>query len=343
MTGQLVWTVTCLGRGESLVLWRLGGISVKSMGKNYLKILLVVLLSGGLIYAFYNVLSSRVQSRENLKHMESVTGSVLKSMDRAERMECRTSVYLNLDSEEEEDKHDKSQDINLIHDFGHRRLYIGRGDRTEIMDYRDKPLYIYSRGISPIYSKTDVQMKMVLKNQWYRYAAESMYGIQWKEGKSDQISYGYLRDKNFLVKIAKQGQDTIDEKSCTKYKAVIKNSLRDRLAGKESDNEFRKTLSTYGLNVMDLKKGYPDVYKMLKDTYNQDTEEMYIWTDENGNMVRIEKDHTFRYYLNVMKENSEKIEEKVGQYGYPRVYCRQSFKYSPACGIVEIPKDFEEL
>lgn len=316
---------------------------MKSMGKNYLRILLVVLLSSGLVYAFYNVLNSRIQSRENLKNMEAVTGAVLRSMDHAERMECKTSVYLNLDSEEEEDKNDKSQDISLIHDFGHRRLYISRGDRTEIIDYRDKIPYIYSKGISPVYSKSDVQMKMIRKDQWHRYTSESMYGIQWKEGKSDQISYGYLRDKNFLVKIIKQGQDEIDGKSCTKYKAVIKNSLKDKAAGEESDNEFRKTLSSYGLNVMDLKKGYPEVYKMLKDTYNQDTEEMYIWTDENENMMRIEKDHTFRYYLNVMKENSEKIEEKVGQYGYPGVYCRQNFTYSPACGIVEIPKDFEEL
>lgn len=316
---------------------------MKSTGKNYLKILLVILLSGGLIYAFYNVLSSRAQRRENLDHMQSVTGAVLKSMDNAERMECKTSVYLNLNSEKEEDKHDKSQDINLIHDFGHRRLYISRGDKTEIMDYRDKMPYIYSKGVSPVYSKADVQMKIIPKNQWYRYTAESMYGIQWKAGKSDQISYGYLRDENFLVKITKQGEDTIDGKSCIKYKAVIKNSLRNQSAGEESDNEFRKTLSAYGLNVMDLKKAYPDVYKMLKDTYNQDTEEIHIWTDENGNMIRIEKDHTFRYYLNVMKENSEKIEEKAGQYGYPRVYCRQNFTYSPTCGIVEIPKDFEEL
>lgn len=316
---------------------------MKLTGKNYLKILLVVLLSSGLIYAFYNVLSSRVQRRENLEHMQSVTGAVLKSMDNAERMECKASVYLKLNAEEKEDQHDKSQDIDLIHDFGHRRLYISRGDKTEIIDYRDKMPNIYSKGVSPVYSKADVQMKIIPENRWYKYAVESMYGMQWKAGKSDQISYGYLRDENSLVKIKKLGKDTIDEKSCIKYKAVIKNSLRDRSTREESDNEFRKTLSAYGLNVMDLKKGYPSVYKMLKEVYNRDTEEMYIWTDENGNMIRIEKDHTFRYYLDVMKENSEKIEEKVGQYGYPRVYCRQKFTYSPTCGIVEIPKDFEEL
>ena len=316
---------------------------MKSKGKNYLEILLVILLASGLIYAFYNVLNSKIQKQENLKHMETVSNSVLQSVNTAERMECKSSVYLDLNSEKEEDKHDRSQDINLIHDFGHRRLYISRGDRTEIMDYRDNMPYIYSKGFSPLYNMADFLMKVIPKNQWYRYAAESMYGTQWKVGKSDQISYGFLRDEDFLVKITKQGKDTIDEKNCIKYKAVIKNTLRDKSAEEESDNEFRKTLSAYGLNVMDLKKGYPEVYKMLRDTYNQDTEEMYIWTDENGNMMRIEKDHTFRYYLNVMKENSEKIEEKAGQYGYPRVYCRQNFTYSPTCGIVEIPKDFEEL
>lgn len=275
--------------------------------------------------------------------MEAITGAVLQAMEKAERMECKTAVYLALDSEETEDKHDESQDINLIHDFGHQRLYVGRGDRKEIIDYRDEMSYIYSKGISPVYSKSDVMMREIPKDRWHRYATEDMYGIQWKDGKSDQISYGFLQDKNYLVKIKKQGQDTIDEKNYTKYKVIIKNPLRNQDTEKESDNEFRKTLSEYGLNVMDLKKGYPEVYNMLKDTYNQNTEEMYIWTDENGNMVRIEKDHTFRYYLNIMKENSERIENKVGQYGYPRVYCRQNFTYSPVCGIVEIPKDFEEL
>lgn len=273
--------------------------------------------------------------------MESVTGSVLQSVNTAERMECKSSVYLDL--AEEEDKHDESQDIHLIHDFAHQRLYIGQGDRTEIIDYRDKIPCIYSKGISPVYNKADVRMETIPEDQWYKYICEKMYGMQWKDGKSERISYGYLKDENYLLKIKKQGKDTIDEKSYIKYKVIIENPLRNHTTKEESEYGFRKTLSTYGLNVMELKKGYPEVYKMLKDTHHRDTQEMYVWTDENGNMARIEKDCTFLYYLNIMKENSEKIEEKAGRYGYPKAYCRQDFTYSPDCGLVEIPKDFEEL
>lgn len=313
---------------------------MKSTGRNYLKILLVILLASGLIYAFYNVVNSRIRGRENLEQLESVTGSVLRTLDSEARMECRTSVYLK---GEEEDKQDASRDVRVIHDFARGRLYIGRGEKTEIIEYKGDEPNIYSKGISPVYSKKDVNLKAVPKDRWYNYAGEKMYGTQWRKGKSDQISYGYLKDENCLLKIKKIGRDTIDDKNYTKYEAVIRNSLKSETEGKESDNEFRKTLSSHGLNVMNLKKGYPEVYKMLKDTYNQDTEELYIWLDEEGNMVRIEKDHTFNYYLEVMKENSEKIEEKVGQHGYPRVYCRQNYTYSPKCGIVEIPKDFGEL
>lgn len=313
---------------------------MKSTGRNYLKILLVILLSSGLIYAFYNVVHSRIQSQENLEQVETVTGSLLKSVNNEVRMECRSSVFLK---SKEEDKPDASQDVELIHDFAHKRLYIGRGEKTEIIEYKDGEPNIYSKGISPVYSKDDVKFKAIPKDRWYNYAGEQMYGLQWRRGKSDQVSYGYLKDENFLLKIKKTGKETIDEKNYTKYEAVIKNPLRSEKNGKESDNEFRKTLSAHGLNVLDLKKEYPEVYKMLKDTYNRDTEEMYIWLDENGNMARIEKDHTFRYYLEVMKENSEKIAAKVGQYGYPRVYCRQNYKYSPDCRIIEIPRDFGEL
>lgn len=313
---------------------------MKSKGKNYFNILIVVLLTSGLIYAFYNVLNNRIQSREHQKDMETVSDSILKFLGESERMECQTLVYLQV---EEERKQDSSQDVNVIHDFKHRRLYISRKDRKEIFEYPEGELCIYSKGISPVYDKVDVKLKSVPKDKWYKYSGEKMYGDQWEKGESDQLSYGYLKNDKFLLKIEEQGEDTMDGKEYTKYKAVIRNLLRKKHSGEESDNEFRKTLSNSGLDATDLKKGYPDVYKMLKSIYNRDTEEMYIWLNEKGEMTRIEKDHTFPYYLEIMKENSEKIEKKVGQYGYPRVICQQNYSYSPTCGTITIPEDFEEL
>lgn len=310
---------------------------MKSTGRNYLKILMVVLLASGLIYAFYNVLNTRIRGQENIKQLQSVTDSILNAVNSKERMECMTSVYLDC---EEEDKLDESQKAELIHDFAHKRFYIGRSGKTEIVEYENDLPAIYSKGISPVYSKEKTGFIAVQKDKWYKYTGEKIYASPWRKGKNDQVSYGYLKDKNYLVKIKKIAKEIVDEKSYTKYEAVVKNTLRDETAGKESDNEFRKTLSSHGLNVMDLRKEYPEVYKLLKDTYNKNMEEMSVWVDEEGNLVRIEKDHTFLYYLNVMKENSDKIEQKVGQYGYPRVYSRQEYTYSPDCRGIEIPKDF---
>ena len=55
------------------------------------------------------------------------------------------------------------------------------------------------------------------------------------------------------------------------------------------------------------------MYRLLKESFNKDAEEFFVWVDNNDVMVQIERDYTFQYYVNVMKEHSEKIEELVGQ------------------------------
>lgn len=313
---------------------------VRGKGRNYLEILLVVLLASGLIYAFCNVLNGKIQGQENQKDMKQAGNVILKSVKQADRMECKTSVYLDLG---EEVLQDTTKDMNIVHDFLHQRIQIGRRTSTEIFEYGDGIPNIYSKGISPVYNKADAMMRKVARDQWYQYSSEKMYGKQWEKGECDQLSYGYLTDEKYFWKIEKHSKVTVGEETYTKYKAVIRNTLRNKNRGEESDNEFRKTLSANGLNVMTLKKGYPEVYKKLRDRYNQETEEMYIWIDKDGNMVRIDKDHTFLYYMEIMKENSEKIEEKAGQYGYPNAYCRQDYVYNPSCKVIEMPKDYNVL
>lgn len=313
---------------------------MKKLTRNYTKLLIVILFAGGLLYAFYNVASGRIQGQENLKRLDTVTKPILKAVNEAERLQCNASVYLQL---EDEQKQDASENIEFIHDLKNQRMQVVKDDKKEIYDYRDKQLNIYSKGISPVYSKEDAGFTRIPTDRWFHYTGETMYGVQRRKGVSDQISYGYLKDEEYLLKVRRQGEEEIGEKKYQKYKAVIRNTLKETNRGAESDNEFRKTISANGLDVMDLKKGYPEVYKLLKDTYNRGSEELYIWVDEDGKLSRIEKDYTFAYYIQTMKQNSEKIQQKVGQYGYPRVFCRQDYTYNPTCKNIEMPKDFEEL
>ena len=164
----------------------------------------------------------------------------------------------------------------------------------------------------------------------------------------ERFSEEAIRENAFFMPDAKAAEEAAGEtaeylEESEEYIVQIKNTLRSRKASGESDNEFRKTLSENGLHVMKLKKEYPDVYKMLKEIYYQSAENLHVWLDAEGKMIRIEKDYTFPYYMEVMKENSEKIEQLVGRYHYPRIICRQDYLYSPSCQNVSLPRVFKEL
>lgn len=273
-----------------------GEVTVKSTGRNYFRIFLAILLAGGLLYAFYNVIDHRIQGRSNLRQMEEITKPILKSIHDSERMECNTSVILKIGDEKKEDTTKK---MGMIHDFRHKRMQVSYGESRVIFEYDGDELHIYSKGVSPIYNKRETKLQRVRKDQWIAYPTEKIFGLKQQKGENDRLSYGYLNNREYLTKIQDEGKVLIGEKEYKKYKAVVRNTLKDPKA-EENKNE-------------------------------------------NGDMARIEKDYTFTYYLDIMKQNSEKIYDKVGQYQYPDVICQQNYTYNPTCGRVEMPGDFEEL
>lgn len=273
-----------------------GEVTVKSTGRNYFRIFLAILLAGGLLYAFYNVIDHRIQGRSNLRQMEEITKPILKSIHDSERMECNTSVILKIGDEKKEDTTKK---MGMIHDFRHKRMQVSYGESRVIFEYDGDELHIYSKGVSPIYNKRETKLQRVRKDQWIAYPTEKIFGLKQQKGENDRLSYGYLNNREYLTKIQDEGKVLIGEKEYKKYKAVVRNTLKDPKA-EENKNE-------------------------------------------NGDMARIEKDYTFTYYLDIMKQNSEKIYDKAGQYQYPDVICQQNYAYNPTCGRVEMPGDFEEL
>lgn len=273
-----------------------GEVTVKSTGRNYFRIFLAILLAGGLLYAFYNVIDHRIQGRSNLRQMEEITKPILKSIHDSERMECNTSVILKIGDEKKEDTTKK---MGMIHDFRHKRMQVSYGESRVIFEYDGDELHIYSKGVSPIYNKRETKLQRVRKDQWIAYPTEKIFGLKQQKGENDRLSYGYLNNREYLTKIQDEGKVLIGEKEYKKYKAVVRNTLKDPKA-EENKNE-------------------------------------------NGDMARIEKDYTFTYYLDIMKQNSEKIYDRAGQYQYPDVICQQNYTYNPTCGRVEMPGDFEEL
>lgn len=303
-----------------------------------IRIGIVVVIVGGLFYASFNVLQSRFKGSERQRKIEEVVGPIVSGLNRTDRLECQSSVYLKL---EEENRQDQSLSVQMIHDFKHHRLQFAKGNIQEIQEYDADAPVIYSKGISPVYVKEGARMKKVPLDKWYEYSCEKMYGSERRSGENEMISYGYLTSDKYIRGVKDEGEEEIEGRGCRKYTATIYNTLKP--LDHESDNGFRKALGAYGLDPMELKKGYPEVYRRMKEVYDKDSEEMTFWVDDGGKLVRIEKDYTFLYYLNIMKENSEKIRAQVGQYDYPQIICRQDYVYSPACPNIELPKVYDKL
>lgn len=307
--------------------------------KNLVRCLFIIIAFMGLFYAFFNVIQSRFKGNERQKQIEEVIDPIISNLEDARRLECQSYVYIRA---EDGDRQDPAQSMQLIHDFSNKRLQFAKGNIQEILEYGDKTM-AYSKGISPVYEKEKMELKKVALDRWYRYSCEEMYGTERIEGKNERISYGYLIDVESVKEVKKTGTELLYGVECDKYIAVIENTLRSEIVEPEEDNHFRKKLGAYGLDPMRLQKNYPEAYKRMKGIYDDDSEELVFWVDGNGKLVRIEKDYTFLYYIDVLKGNSDRIREQMGMYGYPEVICQQNYRYSPDCNNIYMPKDVIEL
>lgn len=312
---------------------------MKAKKQNYLRIILAILLVSGLIYAFYNIVSIKIEGHSNMRRMGEVSTTLLKSIHYADRMECDSLVYLQL---EEGYLQDPTGDLSVIQDFKNHRFAVHKGERQLLFEYEKGDLCVYSKGISPIYNKKHVSLESVPLDRWVHYSTEEMFGENLRKGENARLSYGFLTNKDYLIHVHDEKQVKIEDEIFHKYKVVLYNTLKNPSV-EESDRQFRKTIRAYGLDALEMKREYPEIYKKMRDKFNADTEEMYVWLDKEGNLAKLEKDYTFPYYLDVLKGNSETVYNKVGQYGYPDVVCQQQYSYNPTCGRIDMPVDFEEL
>lgn len=313
---------------------------MKKKYQNIGKIILIVIIGIGLFYAFWNLLSSRFSLGTNKKEVKMVTETILSSVKNADRLECYTWIYRDLP---EEELWDPQYDVKMVHDFEHKKFQTIKEDQKEIIDYAEGKTDVYSRGISPIYISDGDGLCTALLDRWLKYEGAKTYGRQQMKGMTDLLSYGYLDDSEYLLGIKDEGEDEVGGVKCQKYKIRVRNTLKQEKSGEESDFAFRKAISANGLDVLELKAGYPQVYRLLKESFNKEAEEFYVWVDKEGTMLQLERDYTFPYYMNVMKEHSEKIEELVGQYDYPNIVCHQQYRYAPNCRMIEMPEAFEEM
>lgn len=312
---------------------------MKQKSRNIIKITACLLIVLSLFYVYFSALNNRFQGNLNRRKMQETVETILKYPKKSDRLLCSSTVYLDT----EEKVKDESWNMKVLHDFEHKRIQTTVGKSSEIYEYGANELQVYTKGVSPVFIKEKVQLKKLPADRWFKYSCEPLYGQGRKEGTTHQTSYGYLESSEHMKRLYRDGEDEIDGIKYKKYIAEIWNTNKLKEPFKEGDNDFRKALSANGLDVMKLWTEYPEVYKLLKDLYQKETEKLSVWVDSDGKLAFIEKDYTFQYYMNVMKENSERIHDKVGLYGYPRVICRQTYTYSPNCGDIQIPKEFEEI
>lgn len=313
---------------------------MKSARTNFFRILIIVLLSCGLLYSYFNVLRSQFRSSARKSEIAEIMTPILAKLEGTDRLSCQSTVYIKA---EQESVQDPSQSAETIHDFKHQSMKFVKENEAEILSYKGDMPILYTKGISPVYKKEDVALVKVPFDKWFRYPCEKMYGSKQKEGESEIVSYGYLMSDAGIMDLKAEGKEEINGKECRKYTASIKNTVRHMKGEQQGSNLFRKTLGKYGIDSIELQNTYPEVYDYMKEIYNQDSENLVFWVDEENKITRIEKDYTFVYYMNILKENSEKIEAQVGQYGYPPIICRQDYQYSPTCPVINYPKDYQEL
>lgn len=318
----------------------LGGISVRLSKKNILDILIVIVAVLGILYSFYSVLSERVLKSENRQEIYRLSALILSSQVSADRLECRSQVYVKNGEELVEDKLESTK---FIYDYENDRLQTIQKDTNEIIEHIDSEIQVYSKGISPVYIKQDKRVKKVSSQNWYHYDCERIYGNEKRTALTDRVSYGYLKSMDDIIRIKKIDDTELNGMKVSKYAVTIKNSIRDDLTEDMGDTGLRKILSKKGLDPTFLKNGYPTVYNLLKDIYNRETEEICVWMNEEDVMVRLEKDCTFSYYTKVMKENSDLIKSKIGRYDYPEVICIQDYDYNRNAQMINLPQKFVEL
>lgn len=308
--------------------------------KNICEIVIVVFAVFGIVYSFYNVLSERVLKSENRQEIHSLSELMLSAQATAERLECRSQVYVK---NEDEFVEDKFETIKFIYDYVNDRIQTIQKDTNEIIEHRDGEIQVYSKGISPIYIKRDKRVKKVSEQNWYHYECERIYGNEKAAGLTDRVSYGYLETIDDIVRIRKIEDTELNNKQVSKYVVTIKNSIREDLTEDMGDTGLRKMLSKKGLDPTFIKNGYPTVYNLLKDIYNRETEDIVVWVNEENVLIRLEKDCTFSYYTKVMKENSDLIKSKLGRYDYPEVVCIQDYEYNLKAEMIDLPQKFIEL
>lgn len=313
---------------------------MKLSKQNIFELIIVIFLLFGIVYSFHNVLDERILKSENRHKIQHLSGIMLAEQEEAKRLECKSQVYIK---NEEELIQDKLETTTFIYDYKNDRLQTIQKDSNEIIEHKDGKVFVYSQGNPQVYEKEGKRVVNVQDQNWYHYECEKIYGLDKSKAQIDKVSYGYLKIFEDIVSISKSGTEEVNGDVVTKYIVTIKNSIREDLTEDMGDTGLRKMLSKNGLNATFLKNGYPTVYKLLKDIYNRETEEIAVWLDEDDVMVRMEKDCTFSYYMKVMKENSDLIKSKIGRYNYPEAICIQDYEYDRKADMIELPQQFIDL
>ena len=148
---------------------------MKKKYQNIGKIVFIIIMGIGLLYAFWNLLSSRFLLGENKKEVEMATEKILSSVKNADRMECYTWVYRDL---AEEELWDPQYDVKMVHDFEHQKFQTMKADKKEIIDYTKEDIEVYSRGISPVYIPDGEGLRTALLDRWLKYEGAKTYGKQ---------------------------------------------------------------------------------------------------------------------------------------------------------------------
>lgn len=309
---------------------------MKLTKKAFTNFILSFLIICGLIFAFVNLVGMKFQGMIHRSHASEVSERILQSIHEEERFSCETMICIAL-----EDKYlqDKSKDMSMVQELKQERMLVSKGDAQVIFVDEEDDLYIYSKGLSPIYNKRKSTLQNVDVNRWVKYPAEKMFAKKQRKGENPRLSYGYLENPEYLLQIQEEGLVSIQEKTYEKYEVTLRNTLKDHVDNEDSDIVFRKTLASHGVDVMEIQNEYPKAYDKMRECFRTDTERMHVWVDDAGKLAKIEKDYTFIYYLEMMDENSEKIYHNLGQYGSPDIVCVQEYTYPPTCKQIELPKE----
>lgn len=184
----------------------------------------------------------------------------------------------------------------------------------------------------------------VSAGQWVKYVSYG-YAESYANGYSDYCSFGNATQN--VTELVELGQETVDGVKANHY--MIKSPYQYYGTFDQWDNygniiaSFDTAEEYYNAVISDqIKERYPEMYQEFMEVvdrkYNQDNE-IHLWFDESGRLVRMEQDWTYKFYSGTFSWGDAYALSQVAATGILPVTNVQTYSYGEMAIPMQMPPE----